>query len=127
MTSVKKTILLVEDAAIQRALYASLLEKIGLRVVTAESGQEGLLKARQERPGMILSDYVMPDMNGLELCAAIRKDPRARDTIFLIFTRIEPSADEKSHFHDQPDGWLDKNQGPEAIARGVRAWLEMMG
>jgi CheY-like chemotaxis protein len=123
----KKTVLLVEDAAIQRALYASLLEKIGLRVVTAASGEEGLAKARQERPGMILSDYVMPDMNGLELCTAIRKDPRTRDTIFLIFTRIEPSEEEKSHFHDQPDGWLDKNHGPEAIAKGVRAWIEMMG
>lgn len=123
----KKTVLLVEDAAIQRALYASLLEKLGLRVVTAESGREGLVKARQEKPGMILSDYVMPDMNGLELCAAVRKDARIRDTIFLIFTAVEPSEEEKRDFHDQPDGWLAKNQGPDAIAQGVRAWLEMLG
>ena len=123
----KKTVLIVEDAAVQRALYASLLTKMGLSVVTAESGGVGLELARRHRPGMILSDYVMPDMNGLELCAAVRKDPRIRDTIFLIFTAIEPSDEEKGHFHDQPDGWLDKNRGPEAVAAGVKAWLEMLG
>lgn len=119
-------ILLVEDALVQRKQYAVALESAGLEVVVADCAENALIQARKRLPLIILSDYVMPDMDGVEFCALIRRDPQLKDVIFLIFTQKNPSEEEKSHFHDQPDGWIDKNLGVENLVATVKNWIVMM-
>lgn len=120
------SILLVEDAPMQRASYAAALEREGFEVSSAGSAEEGLRLARERPPFLVLSDYVMPDMNGLEFCEKVRSHPSLHDVIFLIFTAIKPSEEEKRRFHDQPDGWIDKNDGAAKIVATVREWTVML-
>src|SRR5678815_4981310 len=71
-----RRILLVDDEAIQRKLNGMQLEQIGFRVTMAADGVEALARTKEFIPDAILADVLMPRLNGLELCLAVRQDPR---------------------------------------------------
>lgn len=68
-------LLVVDDEVDITDTYAMLLELHGYRVKTASDGADALRKIEQEWPDLLLSDCMMPVMNGLELCAAVRSLP----------------------------------------------------
>ena len=70
-----KKVLIVDDSATDTHLMSEMLKKNGYTVVSATSGEEGITKAKQERPDLILMDIVMPGMSGFEDTRAITKDP----------------------------------------------------
>jgi len=67
------TVLLVDDDPHIREVVRYTLEKEGIRVIEAESGREGLGRARENRPDMIVLDIMMPEMSGLDMCRELRK------------------------------------------------------
>ncbi|HZR63902.1 MAG TPA: response regulator [Terriglobales bacterium] len=80
----KPKILVVDDDAQSRQLYVSLLSPFGYHVTEAADGQQGLELARTERPDLIISDILMPTMNGYEFVSAVRKTP-ALKSVPIIF------------------------------------------
>lgn len=66
-------ILVIDDDKIIRKLFKIALVKAGYIVVEAENGSDGLLQVHSERPDLIITDYQMPGMNGLEVLAEVRK------------------------------------------------------
>ncbi len=72
----KRRILLVDDDPVQRKLNKLQLEQAGFRVAVAEDGLDALTQARTASPEAIVSDVLMPRMNGLQLSVAVRQDPR---------------------------------------------------
>lgn len=68
-------LLIVDDEIDITDTYAMLLELHGYRVVTASHGADALAKVQQEWPDLVISDCMMPVMNGLELCSALRALP----------------------------------------------------
>lgn len=68
-------ILIVEDDTLLMEMYAQKFKKDGYEVVKAVDGEEGLRVARQEKPGLILLDIMMPKINGLQVLQAIKEDP----------------------------------------------------
>ena len=67
-------ILVVDDNPdIREFIHRSVLEPAGYTVITADNGLQGLQKARQERPDLILLDYEMPQMNGIEMLRALKE------------------------------------------------------
>ncbi|WDZ95279.1 response regulator [Herbaspirillum sp. WKF16] len=68
-------IMIVDDEVDITDTYSMLFELHGFSVVIANHGAEGLAKARQALPDLVISDCMMPVMNGLEFCAALRKLP----------------------------------------------------
>jgi CheY-like chemotaxis protein len=68
-------ILIVDDEPSMRDLRRECLEREGYRVVEAENGREGVAAAIRERPRLILMNYLMPEMNGLEATRQIRREP----------------------------------------------------
>src|SRR5262249_54351875 len=70
----KKSILLVDDSADIREVYQQILQDAGYQVTTAASGEEAFAKAKAERFDLILSDVVMPGMDGLDLVSHLRSD-----------------------------------------------------
>ena len=78
------TILIADDNRANREALASLLESAGYGVSVAADGWEALMKAREERPALVISDVLMPKMDGYELARRLRDDP-ALQAVGLIF------------------------------------------
>jgi two-component system response regulator AtoC len=66
-------ILVIDDDKIIRKLFKIALVKAGYKVIEAENGSDGLLQIHAERPDLVITDYQMPGMNGLEVLAEVRK------------------------------------------------------
>jgi CheY-like chemotaxis protein len=80
-----KLILVVDDEFDVLSAYTMLFEFSGFRVITAGNGAEALAAARRQRPDIVVSDYMMPVMNGADMCVAWRADP-ALSAIPIIMT-----------------------------------------
>jgi len=86
----KKKILLVDDSNTVLMMEKMILAKGPFEVITARDGVEGVAKAKSESPDVILLDVMMPNMNGLDACAAIRADETtAHIPIVMVTTRGE--------------------------------------
>src|SRR5690242_18564010 len=77
-------ILIVDDDKNSRQLFVSLLSPFGHQVVEAGDGKEGLEQARVGEPNLIITDILMPTMNGYDFVSNVRKCP-ALETVPIIF------------------------------------------
>lgn len=89
-------ILIVEDVPNVLELLEVTLRFKGYPVVTAENGQEALDMIRRERPAMIISDILMPRMDGFTLAHNLRKDPRTKQIPLIFITATYLSAEDKA-------------------------------
>jgi CheY-like chemotaxis protein len=84
------TILLIEDSCDTREFLSVLLNKQGYKVVQAQSGLEGLLKARGNCPDLILMDLTLPEMDGIEAARRIHETPELSHVpIFVISAYLD--------------------------------------
>lgn len=100
------TILLVDDEPVSRLSMATRLKRMGLRVIEASNGKEGLAILRRERPDLTILDWVMPEMDGPTVCEQVRLDPDILSSQIILMTS-----------HDQPE------QIAEGLARGADDFL----
>lgn len=85
-------ILIVEDHADAREGLAKLLELSGYAVVTAEDGQQGLAKACAQLPDLILTDILMPIMDGIEMIRQLRATTLCKNTPILVLSAYGDKA-----------------------------------
>lgn len=71
-----RRVLLVDDNPIQRKIARRRMEELGFEVETAENGVDALGKARSYQPAAILTDVLMPRLDGFQLCLCVRRDPK---------------------------------------------------
>jgi sigma-B regulation protein RsbU (phosphoserine phosphatase) len=100
------TVLLVDDEPVSRLSMAARLKRMGLRVLEAGNGKEGLAILRRERPDLTILDWVMPEMDGPTVCEQVRQDPDILSSQLILMTS-----------HDQPE------QIAEGLARGADDFL----
>ncbi|MEK6742746.1 MAG: DUF4388 domain-containing protein [Nitrospirota bacterium] len=79
-------ILNIDDSPTVQRLIEMILSSQGYQVVLASDGEEGIQKAKSERPALILVDFVMPKMNGYQVCKTLKEDPEFRDTPIILVT-----------------------------------------
>ena len=84
-----RTVLLVDDTAVSRVVAADILAGSGISVVEADSGEQALQMAGALAIDAFLLDIRLPDMNGIELCRALRAIPRYRDAPVIFVTAID--------------------------------------
>jgi CheY-like chemotaxis protein len=88
-----RKILLVDDSATVLMMERMILASERFQIVTAANGEEAQQRAKSEQPDLILMDIVMPKLNGLQACEAIKRDPEtAHIPIILVTTRGEASS-----------------------------------
>jgi CheY-like chemotaxis protein len=80
------TVLIIDDEPDICTVWSMLLEMEGMQVVTASNGAEGLAKARSRSPSVVLCDFMMPGMNGLEVCRAMRLHDGLRNVPFILWS-----------------------------------------
>jgi len=109
-------ILLVEDSPTQAARLKHELEQQGLTVIQANNGKQGLAVARQQRPDVILSDILMPVMDGFQLCKNLRQDPELHTIpVILLTATFEPGADQEFALRLGADAYVDKKITPNEL------------
>lgn len=99
MTEVEKhlrgatSVLIVEDSPTQREGLAFLLEEAGFHVETASNGKEGLEKVRTTPVELVISDVMMPELDGYGLCSELRKDEQLRQIPVILLTSLADPKD----------------------------------
>ncbi|MBN1605651.1 MAG: response regulator [Polyangiaceae bacterium] len=118
-------ILVADDIAENRYLLTALLEASGFEVVPAADGVEALRLARSSPPDVIVTDIMMPAMDGFELCRQWKRDELLQRVPFVIYTATYTDPqDERLALSLGADRFLVKPQKPEALLEAVREVLE---
>ena len=86
-------ILIAEDSPTQAEQLQNLLEGHGYRVMVAANGRKALEALRRRKPSLVISDIVMPEMNGYELCQAIKSDAALKDVPVILVTTLSDVLD----------------------------------
>lgn len=118
-------ILVADDQAQNRYFLEALLRGHGFDVETAENGARALELSRNNPPDLLISDILMPEMDGFELCRAWRSDERLKAIPFLFYTATytEPK-DERFAMSLGADRFLIKPMEPEALLVAIREGLK---
>ncbi|RBI84738.1 fused response regulator/phosphatase [Rhodosalinus halophilus] len=88
-----RTVLVVDDSRLQRRLLSMLLGRAGYRVMEADSGEAALALCRQAPPDLVVSDWMMPGMSGIDLCRALRALATGRYVYFILLTSRSEKAE----------------------------------
>jgi sigma-B regulation protein RsbU (phosphoserine phosphatase) len=109
-----RRILLVEDSSTMRRMLSMKLQDEGYEVATANNGQDGLARAKEEpHPELILTDYEMPEMDGAGLCKAIKADKVLRTTPILMLTTLAEIDNKVAGLEAGADDYILKPKSPD--------------
>jgi len=119
----KPLILVVEDEPALLTMLRYNLEKDGYRVCEAVDGEEALTVLAEQSPDLVLLDWMLPVMSGLEICRQIRRKPRGRDLPVIMLTARGEEGDKVRGLNMGADDYLTKPFSlPELLAR-IKALL----
>ncbi len=116
-------VLVVDDEISIVRLIQVNLERHGYQVETANNGVEALEKIRQKRPDLLVSDVMMPEMDGFELLTSIRRDPALMDLPVIMLTAKAQDADVFKGYQLQADMYLAKPFNPAELITFARRIL----
>jgi two-component system phosphate regulon response regulator PhoB len=123
----KPTILIVEDEAPLLTLLRYNLEKQGFRVEEATDGQEALLRVAENKPDLVLLDWMLPTLSGIEVCRQIRRRPATRDLPVIMVTARTEDQDAVRALDIGADDYITKPFAVEALLARIRALLRRSG
>lgn len=116
-------ILIIDDDLDTLRLVGLMLQRQGYHISAATNGAQGLKKALEERPDLILLDVMMPDMDGYEVTRRLRKNPATSSTPILMFTAKTQLDDKVTGFEVGADDYLTKPTHPTELQAHVKALL----
>ena len=119
----QKKILIVDDDVKIRKLVRLTLQDEGYEIHEAENGEEGLSKAREIKPDLIVLDLMMPDKWGYTVCEELKSDPDTKDIIVLILTARESEPSKKLGEMKGGDGFMVKPFAPSELNDEVKRLL----
>jgi CheY-like chemotaxis protein len=119
-----ETILIVEDVPESLKLTANVLRREGYKVSIASTAEQALSTLRFLQPELILVDFMLPGMNGLELTGKIKQEPRLRNTLVVALTAFTQPEDEERARQAGCDGYLTKPIDARVLAGRVRDFLD---
>ena len=116
-------ILLVDDEPDILEIVGYNLSSEGYQVITAENGIEAVKKAKKELPQLIILDVMMPEMDGIEACEIIRKDPNLKDVVITFLTARGEDYSQVAGFDAGADDYITKPIKPKVLVSKVKALL----
>jgi len=122
-------ILLVDDDPDFVEATKVVLESQPYEVITALSGKEGLEKAREQKPDLVLLDIIMPQIDGFQVCQQLKKDPELAEVPVIMITSFSEKYRETSLGLSQgltleAEDFVDKPVAPAELLIRVEKWLK---
>ncbi len=114
-------ILVVEDENALVTLLRYNLEREGFQVIEAGDGEEALLLAREQRPDLILLDWMLPLLSGIEVCRQLRRLPETRSVPIIMLTARGEEGDKLRGLDSGADDYVTKPFSPSELIARVRA------
>ncbi len=118
-------ILVIDDDPAVQILLKRMLEKQGYQVVAVSNGENGIEKAVASRPALIICDWLMPGLSGLDVCRYIKKDPNLSTTFFILLTSLDSVADRVKGLDAGADDFITKPIEQNEMQARVRAGLRL--
>lgn len=119
-------ILLVDDEPDILEIVGYNLSLEGYQIITAENGIEAVKKAKKERPHLIILDVMMPEMDGIEACEQIRKNPDLSNTLITFLTARGEDYSQLAGFDAGADDYITKPIKPKVLTSKVNALLRRL-
>jgi len=121
-------ILLVDDDPDFIEATKAVLESRPYEIITALSGEEGLQKARAEKPDLVLLDIIMPGVDGFQVCQQLKKDPQLSQIPVIMITSfsekyMESSIGLSQGLNLEAEDFVDKPVAPAELLIRVEKWL----
>lgn len=115
-----KTVLIVEDQIDFLAIQTLYLEHHGYRVLTANTGNEGVQSARDHKPDLILMDFLVPELDGIRATAELKSDPKTENIPVVLLTSLSYGAVGRRARAAGCDGYVAKPCEPIRILEEVQ-------
>ena len=116
-------VLIVEDEAAQREVLAYNLEAEGFRVTRAEDGEEGLLMVAEDAPDVIVLDWMLPRVTGIEVCRRLKMDPATRGIAIIMLSARSEEVDKVRGLETGADDYVTKPYSVTELMARVRSQL----
>lgn len=123
MSSDQPTVLVVEDEPAQREILSYNLEAEGFRVVRAENGEDALVMVSEENPDIIVLDWMMPNVSGIEVCRQIKSRPETRNIPIIMLSARSEEVDKVRGLETGADDYMVKPYSVVELMARVRAQL----
>ncbi len=118
-------ILVVDDNALSRKLIRQILERKGCDVLEAADGEEGVETARAQKPDLIISDALMPKMDGFNFLRALRKEPALQKIPFVFYSGVYTGQkDEELALSLGASAYIIKPKEPEELWSEIKTILK---
>jgi CheY-like chemotaxis protein len=123
MSDNRKRVLLVEDNEDNLVVYRTILEHVGFLVIEARDGEEGVSRARTERPDIILMDISIPKMDGWEATQRLKADGETASIPIIALTAHALEEDRLKAMRAGCDGYLAKPVEPRRVVEEVEKFI----
>jgi signal transduction histidine kinase len=117
-------ILIVEDSPTQAERLRRLIQSMQYKARVAANGQVALAAIRERKPNLVLSDIVMPEMNGYDLCRAIKSDPTLRDIPVILVTSLNDPKDIIRGIESGADNFIRKPYAEDYLLNRIGHMLK---
>lgn len=122
-TAEQPTVLVVEDEPAQREVLAYNLEAEGFSVSKAENGEEALLLVQEEAPDIIVLDWMLPSVSGIEVCRQLKTRPETRNVPIIMLSARAEEVDRVRGLETGADDYVVKPYSVVELMARVRAQL----
>ncbi len=124
MSAASHRVLVVDDDPACLKILRKFLEKDGYQVACAANGRRALAQARLLKPDLIICDWMMPDLDGPQVCRAVKTDPDLKDTFFIFLTAMDKSNIGRG-ISQGADDFITKPIDPVEVRAKVKAGLRL--
>ena len=123
MSAQQPCVLLVEDEGAQREVLTYNLEAEGFRVVSAETGDEAMLMVAEEGPDLMVLDWMLPNVSGIEICRRVKADPDTRHIPIIMLSARSDESDRVRGLETGADDYVVKPYSVVELMARVRTQL----
>lgn len=118
-----KTILIIDDLQSELDMMANYLSKAGYNIIMAHNGEEAIAKTLENKPDVVVTDWMMPKMGGLDVCRKLKKNPETENIPVIACTAKDSDVDRMWAKKQGVKGYVTKPCTQEQLVTAVQEAL----